>query len=203
MVDNLFIIPLGLDFNPSTTVSVYHAHDPLTFTAPSTRHATVYYYRMKLDALKLFNQLKSYPGGKWVFSKAVSYVAPYFRTFSPYVEDLKHGFCEVHVKKRWGVTNHIGTVHAIAMCNAAELAAGVMTDVSIPKTHRWIPAGMTVKYVKKAQTNLTTVADGSNIDWVNPPRDLVVPVVVTDTRGDVVFTAAITMNVSLNKKKEE
>jgi len=31
----------------------------------------------------------------------------------------------------------------------AELAGGLMTDVSIPKGARWIPAGMTVAYVKK------------------------------------------------------
>ena len=36
-----------------------------------------------------------------------------------------------------------------AMCNMAELAGGLMTDVSIPQGSRWIPSGMTVKYLKK------------------------------------------------------
>lgn len=80
------------------------------------------------------------------------------------------------------------------MCNMAELAGGTMTDVSVPKGARWIPAGMTVRYVKKAKTNLIAVADGSGLDWtVN--GDVVVPVVVKDTKGETVFTADITMNI--------
>src|SRR5690606_23543283 len=93
-------------------------------------------------------------------------------------------------------TNHLGTVHAIAMCNAAELAAGMMTNVSIPAGARWIPKGMTVEYLAKAKTDLTAVASGEGVDW-SSDGDKVVPVVVTDTEGKTVFTAQITMNVKL------
>src|SRR3546814_8551637 len=41
------------------------------------------------------------------------------------------------------------SVHAIALCNAAELAGGMMTEVSIPSGARWIPKGMTVEYLAK------------------------------------------------------
>lgn len=34
------------------------------------------------------------------------------------------------------------------MCNMAELAGGTMTEVTVPSTHRWIPKGMTVEYLK-------------------------------------------------------
>lgn len=64
-------------------------------------------------------------------------------------EDLKPGYCAVSIKKHRAVLNHLGTVHAIAMCNMAELAGGTMTDATVPKTHRWIPKGMQVEYVKK------------------------------------------------------
>lgn len=37
------------------------------------------------------------------------------------------------------------------MCNMAELAGGTMTEVTVPSTHRWIPKGMTVEYLKKRQ----------------------------------------------------
>lgn len=50
--------------------------------------------------------------------------------------------------------NHIGTVHAIAMCNMAELAGGTMTEVTVPSTHRWIPKGMTVEYLKRQKQTL-------------------------------------------------
>jgi hypothetical protein len=31
----------------------------------------------------------------------------------------------------------------------AELAGGTMTEVTVPTSHRWIPKGMTVEYLKK------------------------------------------------------
>jgi acyl-coenzyme A thioesterase PaaI-like protein len=147
-----------------------------------------------MNALKMYNKITSFPAGNWLFSRAVCIVAPYFGSIKPRFDELRPNYCQVSIKKRRSVQNHIGTVHAIAMCNMAELAGGTMTDVSVPKGARWIPAGMTVRYVKKAKTNLIAVADGSGLDWtVN--GDVVVPVVVKDTKGETVFTADITMNI--------
>jgi acyl-coenzyme A thioesterase PaaI-like protein len=147
-----------------------------------------------MNALNMYNKISKLPAGNWLFSKAVSVVAPYFGSIKPRFDDLRPNFCQISIKKRRRVQNHIGTVHAIAMCNMAELAGGTMTDVSVPKKARWIPAGMTVQYVKKAKTDLVAVADGTGLDWtVN--GDIIVPVIVKDTAGETVFTADITMNV--------
>jgi Domain of unknown function (DUF4442) len=80
----------------------------------------------------------------------------------------------------------------------ATFAAGSMIEATLPKTLRWIPRGMTVRYLKKAETDLiarthmTTPAE----DFVG---DLVLPVQVFDTRGQVVMEADISMYVSLHK----
>ena len=71
-----------------------------------------------------------------------------FRQYFPSFIELKPNYCEISIKKKRSVLNHIGTVHAIAMCNMAELAGGTMTEVTVPSTHRWIPKGMTVEYLK-------------------------------------------------------
>lgn len=147
-----------------------------------------------MDALKLFNKFKSVPQGTKLFSKAVCVIAPYFGSIKPHMTELRPGYCEVKMKNRRSVQNHLKTVHAIAMCNMAELAGGTMTDVSIPKGSRWIPAEMTVKYVKKAKTDLVAIADGSNVDW-HTQGNVVVPVVIKDKQGEVVFTADISMNL--------
>jgi acyl-coenzyme A thioesterase PaaI-like protein len=94
------------------------------------------------------------------------------------------------------ITNHLGTVHAIALCNAAELAAGTMTDVSIPEGARWIPKGMSVEYLAKAKTDIRAVAEGTEVDW-SVAGDKVVSVEAFDTEGTKVFTARITMNVKI------
>ena len=134
--------------------------------------------------------------GPQAFSKMACQVAPYFSTINPLVTALRKDFATVQVPFAKEVTNHMGTVHAIAMCNAAELAAGMMTDVSIPKGARWIPKGMTVEYLAKAKTDVTAVADGGAVDWTTE-GDKIVPVDIHDTEGKKVFTAQITMNVKL------
>lgn len=128
------------------------------------------------------------------FSAMIGQFAPYFASIAPQFVELRPGYSEVTFPKRREVLNHIGTVHAIALCNAAELAAGTMTDASIPAGHRWIPRGMTVEYLAKATGDVRAVADGSQIDW-QATGNLVVPVVAyVDDKP--VFRAEITMYVS-------
>ncbi|MVW88706.1 DUF4442 domain-containing protein [Pseudomonas sp. PB101] len=141
--------------------------------------------------LSMFNS-----AGPEAFSKLACQVAPYFSTINPLVKDLRKGSATVHVPFAREITNHLGTVHAIAMCNAAELAAGMMTDVSIPAGARWIPKGMTVEYLAKAKSDVTAVAEGEAVDWTSE-GDKIVPVDIHDAEGKKVFTARITMNVKL------
>jgi uncharacterized protein (TIGR00369 family) len=134
--------------------------------------------------------------GSEAFSKMVCQMAPYFETITPQVIALEAGRAEAKVPFRREITNHIGTVHAIALCNAAELVGGIMTDATIPAGARWIPKGMTVEYLAKAKTDIRAVADGSSVDW-STAGDKVVSVDIFDTDGQRVFTARITMNVKL------
>jgi len=135
--------------------------------------------------------------GPQAFSKMACQMAPYFTTINPLISALRPGHATVQVPFSREITNHLGTVHAIAMCNAAELAAGTMTDVSIPAGARWIPKGMTVEYLAKAKSDVTAVADGEAVDW-QTEGDKIVPVDIHDAEGKKVFTARITMNVKLS-----
>lgn len=139
--------------------------------------------------LQMFRQ-----AGPAQFSAMIGQVAPYFASIAPQVVELRPGYAEVTFPKRREVLNHIGTVHAIALCNVAELAAGTMTDASISPGCRWIPRGMTVEYLAKADGDIRAVADGSAIDW-GLIGDVKVPVMAYV--GDKpVFRAEITMYVS-------
>ena len=147
--------------------------------------------------LALYGRLTRWPLGHWLFSRVVCLKAPYFATIAPRFVRLENGRCEATIPDRRRVHNHIGTVHAIALCNLAELVAGVMTDASLPAGMRWIPKGMTVQYLKKAtgpQRAVATpavpiVASGSGYD-------LPVVVDVHDAGGERVFTAEIRMWLS-------
>ncbi len=152
---------------------------------------------MTAPLLSLYQRITRWPAGHWLFSRAVCFKAPYFASISPRVTVLEPGRCEARIRQHRRISNHIGTVHAIAMCNLAELVGGLMTDVSIPASMRWIPKGMTVEYLKKAVGTQRGVATPEF-----PPREategyeLPVNVVVTDPQGDAVFKARISMWVS-------
>lgn len=151
--------------------------------------------------LALYNKLNTLPLGKALFTKGLCVKAPYFASIKPLIIELRPGYGEVKIRKRRLVLNHLSTVHAIAMCNMAELAGGTMTDVSVPLTHRWIPKGMVVEYLKKAETDLTAVAKGDIPDQWPDAGEFLAKVEIQDTQGQVVARMTITMWVSVKKKQ--
>lgn len=149
-----------------------------------------------MSAVKsLWNSLNTKPGGKWLFTKVISFKAPYFSSIKARFDDLGVGMAKLTLWDRRSMHNHIGTVHAIALCNAAELVAGMSTEYSVPSDMRWIPKGMTVRYLKPARgllkvaASLPAIASGA-------AADVPVSVSITDKAGDEVFTAEINMYCS-------
>lgn len=149
--------------------------------------------------LSTWNRLARVPLGKWLFSRVVCWKAPYFATIHPSFVELEPFRCSVKTAMRRSVKNHIGTVHAIAMCNMAELAAGTMIEATLPATHRWIPKGMTVSYLKPAKTAVTATALLNPTTEFAEASDVPIDVTVSDAAGQAVVTAKITMWVSPKK----
>ena len=67
------------------------------------------------SVLASYRRLSSKPGGRWLFSKLVCFKAPYFASIAPRIEVLEPGRGVATFAHRRRVTNHIGTVHAIAL----------------------------------------------------------------------------------------
>ncbi len=152
---------------------------------------------MTTPLLSMYHRFVRWPAGHWLFSRAVCFKAPYFASISPKITLLEPGRCEGEIHQRRRISNHIGTVHAIAMCNLAELVGGVMVDASLPTDMRWIPKGMDVKYQAKALGVLKAVATPElPIISAVTGYDLPVKVSVTDAAGVEVFQARIAMWVS-------
>lgn len=149
-----------------------------------------------MDVLSLYRRMAGRPLGRWLFARAVCFKAPYFASISPRVDALEPGRCTVSFRHRRAVTNHIGTVHAIALCNAAELAAGLAIDAGLPRTLRWIPKGMQVEYLRKAVGTMTATARLEPIEEAGPAREVPVRVDVTDPAGETVFQAIVSMWLS-------
>lgn len=154
---------------------------------------------MASAALRLFQRLGGSAPGRWLVSQAICWRAPYFASIAPRIDLLEPGRCIVRMRDRRAVHNHIGTVHAIALCNMAELAGGLATDATIPDAMRWIPKGMMVRYLKKAKGTVVATARVPPMAVAESASEMHVPVDVRDAAGDVVFDADITMWIAPRK----
>ena len=156
---------------------------------------------MASAALGLFRRFGASAPGRWLVSRLVCLRAPYFASIAPRIEQLEPGLCVVRMRDRRAVHNHIGTVHAIALCNMAELAGGLATDAAIPASLRWIPKGMGVRYLRRAIGPMTATARIEPIADRPEAREAHARVEITDAAGHVVFDADITMWISPRKEQ--
>ena len=134
--------------------------------------------------------------GDRVFDFAFSQVAPYFWTIRPRFTVIEPNHAEVVIRKRRGVQNHIGTVHAIALCNGLEAAMGVLAEATIPAGKRWIPKGMDISYTAKATSDITCIAETDPEQWTSGEQDLHVRVKGVRTDGTTVIEGVIKLHVT-------
>ena len=153
------------------------------------------YKPSKSLVLKLWSKYGKNSLGRFFVSKMVCLKAPYFSTIKPIFTKIEPGYVQIQFKNRRKVQNHIRTVHAIAMCNAAELVGGVCLDVSLDAKLRWIPIGMEVKYLKLAKTDLIAECKIDDFQW-QTQQDVTMPVGIFNAGGEEVFHAEITMRLS-------
>ena len=139
------------------------------------------------SVLTMWNQARSLPVagpvvGARVFSRAFCIKAPYFGSIRPLFTVVEPNHVELVIRDRRRVHNHIGTVHAIALCNGLEAAMGALAEATIPTHKRWIPKGMEVSYTAKATGDITCIAETDAPQWTSDDPDL--PVRVRGVRDD-------------------
>jgi len=132
---------------------------------------------------------------RWLFTRALCRRAPYVRTIRPQLIELKPTLCRVALAKHRRVHNRLGAVHELAIGNLCELAADMVTEVTIPGALRWIPRGMTIEYLRGAETAVSATARLDKTEW-REAELVAVPVSVTDTRGTEVVRAVVSMYVA-------
>ena len=150
------------------------------------------------DTFRVWHRLDWLPGpfGTRLFSVAAALKAPYFATVLPHVRVLEPGRCVVTASRLWWMRNHIGTFHAIAACNLAEVAMGMLAEASVPTTHRWIPKAMDARYLAKTTGGLTATAvldPLPDFAAITSGVEVVVPVSLVDAAGVMSVRCAITI----------
>ena len=153
------------------------------------------------ETLALYQRFSRWPFGTHLISAVVGIRAPYFSTIHPLILELAPGLCRVQIKDRRSIRNHLGTIHAGAMCTLSELAGGLAVDASLSSSLRWIPREMTVRYLKKARGTLTSVCSFEPDILV--PGDIPVSLQIMDRSGESVLDATILFYISERKVKSE
>lgn len=137
-----------------------------------------------------WDRLGGLPGGARVFSKLVGRAAPYTGTIDARVVELRENYAKVVMHDRPGVRNHIQCVHAIALANLAELTGNVAVAYTLPDDGRFIVAGMSLEYLKKARGTLTAESR-PGIPRSSEKKEYDVVVEIRDARGELCTRATL------------
>jgi len=134
--------------------------------------------------------LSRLPGGRVLFSKVVGRAAAYTGTIGAVVEELRPGFARVVMRDRPAVRNHLQSIHAVALVNLAELTGNVALAYSLPDDARFIVAGLSIEYLKKARGTITGTSE-CPIPTSSERREFAVPVVMHNAAGEEVARATL------------
>ena len=123
--------------------------------------------------LALWRRLSRYPGGAWLFSRLFGRMVPYSGSVRPRIRLLEPGHARVEIPNRRANRQHLGSVHAIALMNVAEMTSGLAMMAGMPQGVRGIVTSLGMTYHKKARGTITAESR------------VAVPTVTTDTEFEV------------------
>jgi len=140
--------------------------------------------------LGLWSRLAPLPGGAWLFSKLFGFMVPYSGSVRPRIRVLGPGHAEVEIPDRRSNRQHLGSVHAIALMNLAEITSGLAMWAGLPSTVRGIVTTLSMTYHKKARGTIRAVSHVT-VPIVSEDRDFEVIAECFDREGALVATGTV------------
>ncbi len=150
--------------------------------------------------IALWRTLSPLPGGRWLFARVFARAVPYSASTRPTVLVLEPGHAEVSIPDRRTNRQHLGSVHAIALMNVAEMASGLAMTAALPPQVRGIVREMKMEYLKKARGTITAVSRVTVPD-VTGDLDFDVTADCLDPSGAVVARATVRWRLGLTSAR--
>ncbi len=132
--------------------------------------------------------------GRWLFTRAQCRRSPYFASIRPYFLELRPALCVVVIRRQRATGGPRETVHPLAIATLCELTASTVTAVTLPSTMNWHSRGMTIEYLRPAESDVTATARLDKAEW-GDAQNIAVPVSAVDRNGREVVRAVITVRV--------
>jgi len=148
---------------------------------------------------RAWDRLSEQPFGTRLFSVFVGRAAPYTGSIDAHVVELREGYAKVLLADKPSVRNHLRCVHAIALANLAELCGNVAVAYALPDDARFIVAGMSIEYLKKARGTITAESRPPVLSS-SARAEHAVHVEMTNAEGEVVARA--TLRTLIGPKRE-
>ena len=139
----------------------------------------------------LWNRLAGWPFGPRIFSVVFGWKVPYSGSIRPRIQVLEPGHAVVQLRDRRGVRQHLGSVHAVALCNLGEMTSGLAMIAALPPSVRGIVTRIEVEYLKKARGLLTATSSARPPDSVTESIDHPVQAEIADEAGDIVSRVTV------------
>lgn len=132
-----------------------------------------------------WDRMHKLPGGKRLFSLLVGRAAPYTGSIGARIDALEVGYARVTLRDRPSVRNHLRCVHAIALANLAEVTGNVAVFYALPDDMRFIVAGLSIEYLKKARGTLTAESRPPALPSSKEKKEIEVIVEIKDSKGEL------------------
>lgn len=135
------------------------------------------------------------PFGDKIFAFALGRIVPYTGALGSEVKVIEKGRCLVELSDRRIVRNHLGSIHAMALANLAEICSGLCMLYTIGNQYRGILSGFQISYFKKARGRLFAECLFSPSEDTLKNPEIKIPVVIKNSDGVVVAEAVATWNI--------
>lgn len=131
--------------------------------------------------------LEDKPFGKALYSRLFGLAVPYGGSIRPFISELAPGRARVELADCRRVRNHLGSVHAVALMNLAEMTSGLALVYGLGDEARAIVTELKMNYHKKARGRLVAEC-AFEVPEVNGRLEHEIEVNIRDAAGDVVAT---------------